>query len=57
MAGPTPRAGAGRPIAYLADRNPLFVDGRFDQTLDPNTANSPLHGQTGQNVLMLDGLR
>lgn len=43
------------PIAYLGDRNPLFVGGRFDPSVDPDCTNSPAHRGNGQTVLTLDG--
>lgn len=42
-------------IAYVADRNPLFVNGRFDDQVDPDRTNSPVHHGRGQTVLTLDG--
>ena len=43
-------------VPYLSDANPLFVDGRFDDTVDPYATNSATHGKgTGQTVLALDG--
>ena len=44
----------GTAMVILADRTPVFVDGRFDpQRL--TSAYSPNHGQRGQAVLHLDG--
>jgi hypothetical protein len=40
---------------YLGDRNPLFVRARFDDSVDPDTTNSPAHGGRGQMVLALNG--
>lgn len=42
-------------IAYLSDRNPLFVGGRFNASVDASKANSPAHHGEGQTVLFLDG--
>ncbi len=44
-----------RAIAYLSDRNPLFVGGRFNASVDASKANSPAHQGKGQTVLFLDG--
>jgi hypothetical protein len=47
-----------RPVkttAYVGDRNPLFVNARFDASVDPSTANSPAHRRRGQTILTLDG--
>lgn len=44
-----------RPIAYASDRNPLFVGGRFDDSIDPSKTNSPTHRGRVQSVLILDG--
>ncbi|MFQ5412989.1 MAG: type IV pilin protein [Phycisphaerae bacterium] len=41
-------------VAYAADANPLFVDGRFHRNVDPYATNSPTH-RDGQCVLTLDG--
>lgn len=42
-------------IAYLSDHNPLFVGGKFNASVDAETANSPAHRGRGQSVLSLDG--
>lgn len=47
-----------RPIGsmvYLADPNPLFADGKFQESVNPELTNSPLHRGRGQTVLNLDG--
>jgi hypothetical protein len=43
------------PLPLLGDANPLFEEGRFNQDLDPATANSTSHRGAGQNLLLLDG--
>ncbi len=54
VGGPTPRYGSLPHRPYMADANPLFVDGRFHR-IDPGS-NSPNHGRSrGQNVLAIDG--
>lgn len=56
MNGVDPPINPAFPIAYMSDRNPLFVGGQFNDDVDPENANSPIHdGGAGQNVLMLDG--
>ncbi|MFH1574524.1 MAG: hypothetical protein ABIG68_11100 [Acidobacteriota bacterium] len=56
MSGEDPPVHPPMPIIYLSDRNPLFVGGRFDPTIDPDSTNSPTHRRgSGQNVLRLDG--
>ncbi len=55
LAGTTPNLRPRTSIAYLSDTNPLFVGGRFNRSLDPDTVNSPAHRGRGQVVLMLDG--
>jgi len=55
MAGPRPNLRPRGPIAYVSDMNPLFVGGRFNDAVNPNTTNSPAHGGHGQSVLILDG--
>ncbi len=42
-------------LAYLSDHNPLFVGGKFNASVDAETANSPAHRGRGQTVLSLDG--
>ena len=44
-----------QPLAYLSDANPLFVNGRFVGSPDPDAANSSAHNHGGQNVGTLDG--
>ena len=39
----------------MSDPNPLFIGGRFQETVDPTHANSPAHGGRGQTVLLIDG--
>ena len=56
MTGPMPCCATTPDLAYMSDHNPLFVRGQFDESLDPDEANSPTHGNgAGQNVLFLDG--
>ena len=55
LSGANPNLRPTMPIAYVSDANPLFKNGRFDETVDPTTANSPVHGGLGQTVLTLDG--
>ncbi len=55
LAGCNPNIRPKRAIPYLGDRNPLFVDARFDPSIDPDKTNSPAHGGKGQTVLALDG--
>lgn len=55
MAGDDPPTRPSKPLVYLGDRSPLFVNGRFNAEIDPATTNSPNHGGKGQNVLRLDG--
>lgn len=43
------------PVAYLSDANPLFVNAKFNDAVDPYYTNSPAHRGRGQNVLTLDG--
>jgi hypothetical protein len=50
-----PNLAPPKSIAYVSDRNPLFVNGRFDDRVDPDHTNSPAHGGRGQTVLTLDG--
>jgi len=42
-------------IPYMGDSNPLFVNARYNASIDPQTANSPAHRGQGQTVLTLDG--
>ncbi len=56
LAGPTPNLKPAMPVAYISDANPLFIGGRFnDSVVDPDKANSPAHRGKGQTVLTLDG--
>ena len=55
LAGASPNLRPRTAIAYLGDANPLFTEGRFDESVDPVRANSHAHGGKGQMVLTLDG--
>ena len=55
LAGKNPNLRPQMPIAYLSDANPLFENGRFNESIDPTKANSPAHRDAGQTVLTLDG--
>jgi hypothetical protein len=56
LSGDNPPVRPSRAIAYMSDRSPLFLDGRFHADVDPSLTNSPTHdGGAGQNVLKLDG--
>lgn len=56
MTGPMPSCQTSPDLAYMSDHNPLFMRGSFDESLDPDQANSPTHRSgAGQNVLFLDG--
>ncbi|MEK6799985.1 MAG: hypothetical protein AABZ12_13550 [Planctomycetota bacterium] len=55
LGGPSPNLRPTTAIAYAADRNPLFLNARFDPRLDPDRTNSPAHRGRGQNVLAVDG--
>ena len=55
LSGMSPNVRPMNAIAYLGDANPLFVGARFNESLDPEVANSPAHGGRGQTVLILDG--
>ena len=55
MSGPRPLLRPARTVAYMGDPNPLFVQARFDATIDADHANSPVHRGRGQTVLSLDG--
>ena len=55
LAGETPNLRPKPSLAYLSDPNPLFISGSFNQSLDPDAANSPAHNHGGQNVGTLDG--
>lgn len=55
LAGCDPKLNPSKPIPYLSDRNPLFVNARFNPSIDPDKTNSPAHRSKGQMVLALDG--
>ncbi|MGB2986455.1 MAG: hypothetical protein WBE26_11295 [Phycisphaerae bacterium] len=55
LAGPSPNLRPRTRIAYISDANPLFVNARFNESIDPDKTNSPAHGGKGQTVLTLDG--
>ena len=55
LSGPAPNLRPARTLAYLGDANPLFVNARFDPSVDADRANSRAHGGKGQMILMLDG--
>lgn len=55
LSGPQPSVRPAMPIAYAGDTNPLFVNAKFDASVDPYETNSPAHRGRGQNVLTLDG--
>jgi hypothetical protein len=55
LAGKSPNVRPATSVAYLGDRNPLFIGGRFNETVDPDHTNSPAHRGRGQTVLTLDG--
>ncbi|MGD2109377.1 MAG: hypothetical protein PVI86_08285 [Phycisphaerae bacterium] len=55
LAGCNPNLKPKKAVPYLSDRNPLFVNARFDPSVDPDTTNSPVHRGKGQTVLVLDG--
>lgn len=55
LAGGEPNVRPSVPIVYLGDANPLFNNGRIDETVDPSSDNSFVHKKSGQNVLILDG--
>lgn len=55
LAGVSPNIRPAAAIAYLGDANPLFIGARFNEGLDPQSANSPAHGGRGQTILILDG--
>jgi hypothetical protein len=54
MAGPTPRLTEQPDLAYMADANPLFADGRFHR-VNPESPSPNHRRMPGQNVLRLDG--
>lgn len=55
MAGDNPPVRPSRQLVYLSDRSPIFLNGWFNEAVDPATTNSPTHGGKGQNVLRIDG--
>ncbi|HEY3245553.1 MAG TPA: hypothetical protein VGM03_19595, partial [Phycisphaerae bacterium] len=55
MAGPTLPLTSDGKVALMADSNPLFMDGKFHEGIDPRAANSRTHHGKGQNVLQSDG--
>ncbi len=55
LSGGSPHLRAIKTTAYVGDRNPLFVNAEFNDTVDPATANSPAHRRRGQSILLLDG--
>ena len=55
LSGPAPSLRPTRALAYLSDANPLFVNARFDPSIDATRANSRAHGGKGQMILTLDG--
>jgi len=55
LSGRSPILRPAKTTAYLGDRNPLFVNARFNAGIDPSTTNSPAHRRRGQTLLMLDG--
>lgn len=55
LAGANPNLRPPKPIPYMSDQNPLFINARFDPEVDPANANSPIHNHGGQSVLILDG--
>jgi len=54
VAGPMPRYGSLPHQPYMADANPLFMDGRFHR-IDPGSNSLNHGGLRGQNVLAIDG--
>jgi len=55
LAGDCPNVRPRRIMAFMSDRNPLFVNARFNGMIDPTRTNSPAHGGKDQRVLILDG--
>jgi hypothetical protein len=55
LAGTSPNVRPPRALAYMSDANPLFVNARFNEAVDPSKTNSPAHRGRGQTVLKLDG--
>ncbi|MCO6436487.1 MAG: hypothetical protein J5J06_05315 [Phycisphaerae bacterium] len=54
LSGRNPMLRPAAQVIYASDVNPLFVGGRFNAGIDPQS-NSPAHRGRGQNVLALDG--
>lgn len=55
LAGKAPCIKPRTAIPYIGDNNPLFVNARYNASVDPETANSRAHGGRGQTVLTVDG--
>ncbi len=55
LSGGSPILRPVKTTAYIGDRNPLFVNAKFNESVDPTTTNSPAHRRRGQTILMLDG--
>jgi len=55
LAGASPNVAPPPRVAYMGDRNPLFVGGRFNDSVDPDRTNSPAHRGRGQSVLAVNG--
>jgi hypothetical protein len=55
LSGPSPNLRPSAMMPYLSDANPLFIGGRFNRSLEPESANSPAHRDRSQTVLTLDG--
>ncbi len=55
LAGESPNVRPPVALAYMSDANPLFVNARFNEGVDPSKTNSPAHRGRGQTVLRLDG--
>jgi hypothetical protein len=55
LAGASPNLRPPVAIAYMSDANPLFVNAKFNDAVDPNCTNSPAHRGRGQSVLTLNG--
>ncbi len=55
LCGPRPNIRPPMPLVYVSDPNPLFIDARFNRSVDPDKTNSPAHRGRGQNILTTDG--
>ena len=55
LAGEIPNLIPKPTLAYMSDANPLFVNGEFVESPEPDAANSPAHNHGGQSILTLDG--